>query len=147
MPFGKRAFQYAERFPLIRFLFSFEFRLDHAEPDQRLCSSIVRDKGQAQRRLVVLVEFGPIHGHFNLRTVSNHERNVRVEQRLKRQLFIGQKAIHLLFAVLCLFAKGPSHRQTHGGDPQSFAKQQPHNDQKQRQYLLVMQLPTKSGFH
>ena len=75
-----------------------ERRLLHRLPRQRRRTTVLRHDVRAQRRVVVLLEVGPVERHDDLFACSEHELRPRRRQASHVDGRIAEEAVHLLHA-------------------------------------------------
>jgi hypothetical protein len=78
----------------------FQFVLQDGQPQQRRRPAVVGDQIQGQRRLIVGVKIGPVHGHDDRLALANDFRHPRGEHVPHDNALIAQQPIDLLDGVL-----------------------------------------------
>ena len=78
----------------------FQFILRDGQPEQGRRPAVVGDEVQSERRLIVGVEIGPVHGHDDRLALADHLRYPRREHVPDDDALIAQQPINLLDGVL-----------------------------------------------
>ena len=67
-----------------------------AQPDQRCCAPVSRDEGQHDRRLVIGIKVGPVHGNNNFRARPDRTGDPPLRELVNVNSWVRQQPIYLL---------------------------------------------------
>ena len=89
-----------------------EFFFPDAQPQQRRRPAMAGNQAQHQRRLIVMVEIGPVHRNQDIPPLADLVRHPAGETVPNVDAVVAQQPVHLLDRVLCLQAPGLGQRLT-----------------------------------
>ena len=95
---------------LMRVALAFELRLIDRLPQQRCRTAMVGDQVRRDRRMSVLVEFGPVQRHHDFRPWADDESDPGACKSPYRHVLVAQETIDLLDRVFRILVSSPRHR-------------------------------------
>ena len=96
----------------------FEQRFSMGFPQQRGTASMVGLQADNQGAVIIGVEFGPVHGDYDLGTFTDHIGHPIVKEAPDIELGVSEQAIHLFNRMFTFETVGQGEATTDGVDGQ-----------------------------